>query len=44
MENRLEEKVETRKQWITPELKKIDVEQLTAGGVSGDDDGGESFS
>jgi hypothetical protein len=44
MENILEEKFETRKEWITPELKKIDLEQLTAGGITGDDDGGESFS
>lgn len=38
MENRLEEKVETNKEWTAPELKKIDLEQLTAGGSSGDDD------
>lgn len=39
MENRLEDKLETREEWITPELKKIDVEELTAGGLTGDDDG-----
>jgi hypothetical protein len=44
MENRLQEKVETRKEWVTPELKKIDLEQLTAGGVSGDDDFAEAYS
>ena len=44
MENRLEEKIETRREWIIPELKKIDLEQLTAGGITGDDDGGEQFS
>ena len=44
MENRLEEKVETRKEWGTPELKKIDLEQLTAGGVAGDDDFAAAFS
>lgn len=43
MENRLEDKLETREEWITPELKKIDVEELTAGGVTGDDDG-QTFS
>jgi hypothetical protein len=44
MENCLEVKVETRKEWLAPELKKIDLEQLTAGGSSGDDDGGGAFS
>lgn len=39
MEICLEVKVETREEWIAPELKKIDLEQLTAGGIAGDDDG-----
>jgi hypothetical protein len=44
MENRLEEELETKKEWIAPEIKKIDLEQLTAGGNSGDDDGAHMFS
>jgi hypothetical protein len=44
MENCLEEKVETKKEWIAPELKKIDLEQLTAGDIGGDDDGAGAFS
>jgi hypothetical protein len=44
MENRVAEQVETKQEWVAPELKKIDLEQLTAGGLSGDDDGGEAFS
>ena len=40
MENRPEVEVETRKEWIAPELKKIDLEQLTAGtALAGDNDG-----
>lgn len=30
MENRTEEKVETKKEWTAPELKKIDVEEVTS--------------
>ena len=39
MENLQEVKVETRKEWIAPELKKIDLEELTAAHIAGDDDG-----
>ncbi len=30
--------VEPRKEWVAPELKKIDVAQITASGVSGSND------
>jgi hypothetical protein len=30
MENLTEEEVETKKEWIAPELKKIDVEEVTS--------------
>lgn len=30
MENLTEEKVETKKEWTAPELKKIDVEEVTS--------------
>jgi hypothetical protein len=29
---------ETRKEWSPPELKKVDIEQITAGGSSGNAD------
>jgi hypothetical protein len=35
----IETKDEPRKEWAAPELKKIDIEEITAGGVSGSDDG-----
>ena len=38
MEDRLEVD-ETRKEWIAPELKKIDVAEVTSLSSSGDDDG-----
>ena len=37
--NMIETKDEPRKEWAAPELKKIDVEEITAGGSSGADDG-----
>ncbi len=39
MENRTEEKIESRKDWVAPELKKIDIEEVTAGGSGEDTDG-----
>ena len=30
MEDRVEDVVETKKEWVAPELKKIDVEKITA--------------
>ncbi len=33
MENLVETNVETRKEWVAPELKKIDLEEITAAGV-----------
>jgi hypothetical protein len=38
MEDRLDQVVEAKKEWLLPELKKIDVEKLTAANVAGDDD------
>jgi len=35
----IETKDEPRKEWAAPELKKIDIEEITAGGASGSDDG-----
>jgi hypothetical protein len=34
MEDRIETTPETRKEWIAPELKKIDIEQITAAGTN----------
>jgi hypothetical protein len=31
-ENHAESAAETRKEWITPELRKIDIEEITANG------------
>jgi hypothetical protein len=39
MESSKENFVETRKTWATPELKKIDVEAVTAAGTEGGTDG-----
>jgi|HubBroStandDraft_6_1064221.scaffolds.fasta_scaffold17547_6 hypothetical protein len=39
MESSKESAVETRKTWETPELKKIDVEKLTANGTESGPDG-----
>lgn len=44
MEDRREDKAETKKDWVTPELKKIDVQEVTAAGSEGDGDGAETFS
>ena len=38
MEDRIEKIVETRKEWIAPELKKIDLEKITADLGFQDDD------
>ena len=43
MENLVDTTLESRKEWTAPELKKIDVDEITAGtGGAGDDglDGG----
>jgi hypothetical protein len=39
MENSVETKVEARKEWVAPELKKIGVEELTATSFSVGNDG-----
>jgi hypothetical protein len=39
MENRFDTAPEPRKEWVAPELKKIDVEEITAGGGGGGPDG-----
>jgi hypothetical protein len=39
MDNRLEEAVETRKPWAAPQLKKIDIEEVTANSAGSEDDG-----
>jgi hypothetical protein len=39
MKNCVEQTIETRQDWVAPVLKKIDVEELTAAHVAGDDDG-----
>ena len=41
MENVMETSVEPRKEWVAPELKKIDVEQITANDIGGP--GGDLF-
>ena len=40
----VETSLEPRKEWATPELKKIDIDQITAGhqGVTGDANVGEA--
>jgi hypothetical protein len=38
MENHFDATFEPRKEWVAPELKKIDVEEITALGTSGADD------
>jgi hypothetical protein len=41
MDGKAQKKSEIKKNWVTPELKKIDVEQITASGASGPNaDGG----
>ena len=39
MEDHSEEVAETKKPWTAPELKKIDVEEVTGEGVGTSDDG-----
>jgi hypothetical protein len=34
-----ESNVEPRKEWVTPELKKVDIEQITAAGTNSAIDG-----
>jgi hypothetical protein len=38
MDNVIDTRVEPRKEWVTPELKKVDIEQITANGPSGSTD------
>jgi hypothetical protein len=44
MDHVIETNDEPRKEWATPELKKIDVEEITAGGAGPTDDGIGGFS
>jgi hypothetical protein len=38
MDMKIEANVEPRKEWATPELKKVDIQEITAsGGVTGHD-------
>jgi hypothetical protein len=39
MDKVIDTSVETRKEWVAPELKKIDIEQITASGVGTSSDG-----
>jgi hypothetical protein len=39
MDSLIETNVEPRKEWVAPELKKIDVEEITAASLAGSDDG-----
>lgn len=39
MEDRIQESKESRADWVAPELKKIDIEELTADGFDNDSDG-----
>jgi hypothetical protein len=40
MEDHFDATSEPRKEWVTPELKKIDVEEITAAGTNVTDDFG----
>ena len=40
MESSVELIPETRKEWVAPELKKVDVEEITAGSTGSGGDGG----
>jgi hypothetical protein len=42
MENPVELIAETKQAWVAPELKKVDVEEITAASVDTGDDGGFS--
>jgi hypothetical protein len=44
MDHVIETNDEPRKEWAAPELKKIDIEEITAGGPSPSDDGVGGFS
>jgi hypothetical protein len=44
MESPVELIPETRKEWVAPELKKVDVEEITAAGPTGSDDGASGLS
>jgi|CZKF01.1.fsa_nt_gi hypothetical protein len=35
----VETTLESRKEWVLPELKKVDIEQVTAGGITAGGDG-----
>jgi hypothetical protein len=39
MDSMIETKDEPRKEWAAPELKKIGIEEITAGGAGGASDG-----
>ncbi len=39
MQDHIQESKEARKDWVTPELKKIDIEELTADGFNNESDG-----
>jgi hypothetical protein len=38
MDNVIDTSIETRKEWVAPELKKVDIEQITANGAGGSSD------
>ena len=44
MQDRVETTPETRQEWIAPELKKIDIEQITAASISSGGDGNSQAS
>jgi hypothetical protein len=44
MDSHVETNVETRKEWTAPELKKIDVEQITAANLGKTKFDGKGFS
>jgi hypothetical protein len=39
MQDHNENTVDTQKEWVAPELKKIDLDEITAAGLDGDADG-----
>jgi hypothetical protein len=39
MDNAIVSNVEPRKEWVAPELKKVDIEQITANGQVSNNDG-----
>jgi hypothetical protein len=38
MDKVIDTSIETRKEWVAPELKKVDIEQITANGAGGSAD------